>query len=53
MTSQQEVMEPLDEEEELEAEYGQDREPGIAGPDAAYIVRNVERWRLRGEGYLK
>lgn len=33
-------------------EYGEPREAGIAGPDADYILRSLERWRLRGEGVL-
>jgi acetyl-CoA decarbonylase/synthase complex subunit delta len=40
------------EEEEEEVEYGGDREPGVAGPEALYVLRSVERWRLRGEGIL-
>ncbi len=34
-------------------EYGKDRQSGIAGPDAAYILFTLERWSLRGPGYLK
>ncbi len=33
-------------------EYGEPREAGIAGPDADYVLRSLERWRLRGEGVL-
>ncbi len=34
-------------------EYGPHREKGVAGPGAAYILRSLRRFRLRGEGYLK
>ncbi len=34
-------------------EYGEPREPGVAGPNAVYILRSLERWRLRGEGVIK
>ncbi len=33
--------------------FGQPRPQGTAGPDASYIVSAVNRWRLRGDGYLK
>ena len=52
MNSQQEMMEP-DSQEEPQVEYGKDREPGIAGPKADYILRSVDRWRLRGDGVLR
>ncbi len=40
-------------EDEDDVEYGEDREAGVAGPDAAYIVKTVARWRLRGGGLLR
>ena len=49
---EEEKVQPSELEEEEEVEYGSDREPGVAGPEAAYVLRSVERWRLRGEGVL-
>ena len=37
---------------EQEIQFGQGREPGVAGPEAEYILRSLERWRLRGDGIL-
>ena len=34
-------------------EFGPDRQPGVAGPQADYIIRSLERWRLRGSGVVK
>jgi acetyl-CoA decarbonylase/synthase complex subunit delta len=34
-------------------EFGEPRPEGVAGPEASYILRSLERWRLRGEGVLK
>ncbi len=34
-------------------EFGKGREPGVAGPDGIYILRTLERWRMRGEGVIK
>jgi len=34
-------------------EYGKDREAGVAGSDGIYIIRSLERWSLRGPGYLR
>ena len=38
---------------EQQVEFGKGREPGVAGPEAIYILRSVERWRMRGEGVVK
>lgn len=37
---------------QAQVKYGQGRQPGFAGPDASYILKSVQRWRLRGDGYL-
>ncbi len=37
---------------EQEIQFGKGREPGVAGPDAEYIIRSLDRWRLRGDGIL-
>jgi len=34
-------------------EYISDRKQGTAGPDALYICRILERWSLRGPGFLR
>ncbi|MCB2189471.1 MAG: hypothetical protein KQJ78_23885 [Deltaproteobacteria bacterium] len=34
-------------------EYGQGREAGMAGPQAQFIEKSLQRWKLRGDGYLK
>ncbi len=34
-------------------EYGEGPKQGMAGADAIYIIRSIERWRLRGDGILK
>jgi len=52
MSSEQMAEIPLEAEEE-QVEYGSHREPGMAGPHADYIMRSVERWRLRGEGIVR
>ncbi len=36
-----------------DVEYGEGRKPGVAGPDAEYIIRSLDRWRLRGDGILR
>ncbi|CAO0824427.1 acetyl-CoA decarbonylase/synthase, CODH/ACS complex subunit delta [Desulfarculales bacterium] len=33
--------------------YGKGREAGTAGSDASYIYSSLERWALRGPGFLK
>ncbi len=38
---------------EQPVEFGKGREPGVAGPEAIYILRSVERWRMRGEGVIR
>ncbi len=40
-------------EDELEFEPGPHRQAGTAGPDGAYIIQSLNRWQLRGDGYLK
>jgi acetyl-CoA decarbonylase/synthase complex subunit delta len=40
-------------EEAADVEYGKGREAGVAGPEADYIMRTLQRWRLRGDGVLK
>ena len=40
---EEEKVQPSELEEEEEVEYGSDREPGVAGPEAAYVLRSVER----------
>lgn len=40
-------------EDELELEPGPDRQTGIAGPNGMYVTQSLERWQLRGDGYLK
>ncbi|WP_449246104.1 hypothetical protein [Desulfarculus baarsii] len=32
--------------------FGQPPEPGTAGPEATYIMKSLERFRLRGDGVL-
>lgn len=39
--------------EKKEVKYGKGPEPGTAGPDGIYILRQLERWRLRGDGILR
>jgi hypothetical protein len=34
-------------------EPGPNREPGTAGPSADYIMKGLERWKLRGDGYKR
>jgi acetyl-CoA decarbonylase/synthase complex subunit delta len=34
-------------------EFGEYRLPGTAGPNADFIVRTLDRWKLRGDGTLK
>ena len=34
-------------------EFGPKREPGTAGPEAVFITRSLDRWRLRGSGVTK
>lgn len=36
-----------------DVQFGKGPEPGTAGPDGIYILRQLERWRLRGEGILR
>lgn len=36
----------------IKQEYGDYRQPGTAGPDADYIIRSLDRWKLRGDGLL-
>ncbi|MGQ9859226.1 MAG: acetyl-CoA decarbonylase/synthase complex subunit delta [Thermodesulfobacteriota bacterium] len=36
-----------------DVQFGKGPEPGTAGPDGLYILRQLERWRLRGEGILR
>jgi acetyl-CoA decarbonylase/synthase complex subunit delta len=36
-----------------DVQYGEGPKPGTAGQDAVYIIRTLERWRLRGDGILK
>ncbi|MEJ5378013.1 MAG: acetyl-CoA decarbonylase/synthase complex subunit delta [bacterium] len=36
-----------------EVQFGKGPEPGTAGPDGLYILRQLDRWRLRGEGILR
>lgn len=36
-----------------DVQFGKGPEPGTAGPDGVYILRQLERWRLRGEGVLR
>jgi hypothetical protein len=38
---------------EVKMEFGPDRPEGVAGPEAVYITRSVDRWRLRGSGVTK
>ncbi|MBU1154335.1 MAG: hypothetical protein K9K65_19105 [Desulfarculaceae bacterium] len=33
-------------------EYGEPRPVGVAGPDASYVEKSLNRWRLRGDGVL-
>lgn len=35
-----------------EVVFGPPREAGTAGPDASYVVDELKRWRLRGDGVL-
>jgi acetyl-CoA decarbonylase/synthase complex subunit delta len=37
----------------VKPEYGKGRAPGTAGPEATYIMRSLDRWRLRGDGVMK
>lgn len=39
--------------EKRDVQFGKGPEPGTAGPDGVYILRQLERWRLRGEGVLR
>lgn len=39
--------------EKEDVEYGKGPEPGMAGPEGIYIIRALERWKLRGDGILK
>lgn len=39
--------------EKKDVQYGKGPEPGTAGPDGIYILRQLERWRLRGDGILR
>ncbi|MBU1275349.1 MAG: hypothetical protein KJ720_08230 [Proteobacteria bacterium] len=34
-------------------EYGEPRPQGVAGPDASYVEKTLNRWRLRGNGVLR
>ncbi|MEW5913588.1 MAG: hypothetical protein AB1814_13590 [Thermodesulfobacteriota bacterium] len=34
-------------------EYGEPRPEGVAGPDAAYVQKSLQRWRLRGPGIMR
>jgi len=38
---------------QAQVRYGKGRKPGFAGPEASYILKSVQRWRLRGDGYLE
>ena len=40
-------------EEEEGVEYGEPRPQGVAGPDAIYILKTLNRWHLRGDGVLR
>ena len=31
-------------------EYGEPRPQGVAGPNASYVEKSLNRWRLRGNG---
>ena len=33
-------------------EYGEPRPVGVAGPNASYVEKSLQRWRLRGDGVL-
>jgi acetyl-CoA decarbonylase/synthase complex subunit delta len=48
---QEEAQHASDEDEE-DVEYGEYRAVGVAGPEAAFIENTLNRWRLRGDGYL-
>ncbi len=34
----------------VKVEFGADRPAGVAGPEASYIDKSLDRWRLRGNG---
>ncbi len=40
-------------EDEEDVEYGEPRPQGVAGPDAIYIEKTLQRWRLRGDGVMR
>ncbi|MFH2127256.1 MAG: hypothetical protein ABIK12_12125 [Pseudomonadota bacterium] len=33
-------------------EDGEPRPVGVAGPNASYVEKSLQRWRLRGDGVL-
>jgi len=39
--------------ERKDVQFGKGPDPGTAGPDGIYILRQLERWRARGDGILK
>ena len=37
----------------VKVEFGPGRQLGVAGPNGSYIEKSLDRWKLRGSGYLK
>ncbi len=37
----------------IKEEYGSPRPEGVAGPNASYVEKSLNRWRARGNGLLR